>query len=88
MNFLFLLALVLFQPYIDLIKIENLLISIGGYWTGDQNCHVLVKKDLHTRKTAVEGNSFRCFKHISGLPHPLFLFPRIRHDFTKNVLFY
>ena len=76
MNFLFLLARVLFQSYIDLIIIENVLISIAGYWTGDQNYTVPVKKDLYTRKIAVEGNSLRCFKHISGLPHPSFLFPR------------
>ena len=71
MSFLFLLARVLFQSYIDLIKIENLLISIAGCWTGGQNYTVPEKKkDLHTCKIAVEGNSLRCFKHISGLPHP------------------
>ena len=53
MSFLFLLARVLFQSYIDLIKIENLLISIAEYWTGDQNYTVPVI-DLDTRKIAVE----------------------------------
>ena len=46
MNLLLLLARVLFQSYIDLIKIENLLISIAGYWTGKQNYTGPVNKKI------------------------------------------
>ena len=49
MSFLFLLVRVLFQSYIDLIKIENLLISIAGYWTGGQNYTVPEKKKICIR---------------------------------------